>query len=77
MVRHKQPSSKRPRKPAAPQQPNALCFTLRGFQANGGPSRTSTYNLAKRGILKIFKDELGRTLVDGDSARDFLRNKTA
>jgi hypothetical protein len=62
-------------RPAAPQRPDAICFTIAGFQGVGGCGKTAIYELAKRGVLKLYKDPIGRTLIDGDSAREFLRNK--
>jgi hypothetical protein len=71
----KRKSEKRPRSPSGLQQPNALAFTVKGFQALGGPGHTKVYELAKAGVLKIYKDAIGRTLIDGDSGREFLRVK--
>jgi hypothetical protein len=63
----------RPRSPRALQRPDAIAFTLPGFQALGGPGKTSIYELGKPGgPLKLFKDALGRTLITGDSARAYL-----
>jgi hypothetical protein len=74
---HKVQPRKRPRSPRATQRPDALAFTVEGFQALGGPGKTSIYELAKAGRLTLFKDELGRTLIDGDSAREYLLSRNA
>ena len=57
------------------QRPDAIAFTVKGFQALGGPGHSKTYELGNAGILKLYKDPIGRTLIDGDSAREYLRNK--
>jgi hypothetical protein len=59
-------------RPRALQRPDALAFTIPGFQALGGPGRTSIYSLAKEGKLTLFKDPLGRTLISGESGRAYL-----
>jgi hypothetical protein len=59
-------------RPRAPQRPDAIAFTIAGFQALGGPGKTSIYALAKTGQLKLFKDVIGRTMIEGDSARALL-----
>jgi hypothetical protein len=59
-------------RPLTPQRPDAIAFTLRGFQALGGPGRTKIYELAKTGVLEVFKDAAGRTMVTGKSARALL-----
>jgi hypothetical protein len=66
---------KRPRSPRATQRPDALAFTVEGFQATGGPGKTTIYDLAKKGVLVLFKDAVGRTLITGDSAREYLSAK--
>jgi len=53
--------------------PNALASTIPDFQSLGGPGRTKLYQLAKKGILKMFKDAAGRTMIGGDSGRALLR----
>ena len=63
---------KRPRAPRALQAPNAFAFTLAGFQSLGGPGKSSVYELAKACKLILFKDPIGRTLIDGNSARAYL-----
>jgi hypothetical protein len=63
---------RKPREPRVLPSPNAFAFTISGVQAMGGPGRTSVYDLAKKGVFSLFKDELGRTLVTGDSVRKFL-----
>jgi hypothetical protein len=60
------------RRPHVAQQPNALVFTIRGFQQLGGPGKTSIYQLGKAGVLELIKDGLGRTLITGKSGRAFL-----
>jgi hypothetical protein len=59
-------------RPSAPQRPDAIAFTIAGFQRMGGPGKTSVYQLGKAGVLKLYKDPIGRTLIDGDSARAYL-----
>jgi hypothetical protein len=59
-------------RPRVLQRPDALAFTIPGFQALGGPGRTSIYELAKAGKLTLFKDDLGRTLITGQSGRAYL-----
>jgi hypothetical protein len=59
----------------APPSPNALAWTIRDYQSLGGPGRTKLYELAKQGLLKMFKDVAGRTMIDGDSGRALLRCK--
>jgi hypothetical protein len=59
-------------RPRAPQRPDAIAFTIPGFQSMGGPGKTSVYELGKRGVLTLYKDVLGRTLITGDSARAYL-----
>ena len=71
----KQRRAARRRRPRTLQQPNALAFTIPGFQALGGCGKTSVYHLAKKGVLQIFKDPLGRTLITGASARAYLSVK--
>jgi hypothetical protein len=68
----KKQQRKRPRAPRATQRPDAVAFTVEGFQAIGGPGKTTVYALGKAGILKIYKDAIGRTLITGDSARAYL-----
>jgi hypothetical protein len=69
---------KRPRSPRATQRPDALAFTVEGFQALGGPGKTKIYELGKAGVLKLYKDAIGRTLITGDSGREYLSiNATA
>jgi hypothetical protein len=63
---------KRTLRPRVLQSPNAHVYTLPGYQALGGPGKTSVYKLAKAGKLEIFKDALGRTLITGKSGRAFL-----
>jgi hypothetical protein len=77
-MKHQKKKKKRPspagkKRPRAIQSPDALAFTIPGFQALGGPGKTSVYELGKRGVLKIFHDPLGRTLIEGESARAFLK----
>jgi hypothetical protein len=59
-------------RPYVPQRPDALAFTLRGFQLVGGPGKSKCYELAKKGVLEMFKDKAGRTLISGKSARALL-----
>jgi hypothetical protein len=72
---NKSQKPKRPRSPRATQRPDALAFTVEGFQALGGPGKTKIYELGKAGVLKLYKDAIGRTLIDGDSARALLAIK--
>jgi hypothetical protein len=65
---------KRPRSPRALQRPDAIAFTVEGFQALGGPGKTKIYELGKAGVLTLYKDMLGRTLITGDSGREYLSN---
>jgi hypothetical protein len=58
-----------------PPLPNAIAFRVEEVSLMGGPRRTALYALAKAGKLKLVK-VAGRTLVDGDSLRDLLRNGT-
>ncbi len=60
------------KRPRVTQRPDALAFTLAGFQAIGGCGKTMVYELAKNGTLEVFKDPIGRTLITGKSARAFL-----
>jgi hypothetical protein len=53
--------------------PSAFAFTLKDSQSMGGPGRTKLYELAKQGRLKLIKIA-GRTMVDGDSLRELLKN---
>jgi hypothetical protein len=62
----------RPRAPRGLQRRDALAFTLAGYQALGGPGKTSVYELGKKGVLELFKDPLGRTPITGKSGRAFL-----
>jgi hypothetical protein len=71
MTTKSNPKRKRTR-PSAPQRPDAIAFTIAGFQSMGGPGKTSVYELGKTGKLKLYKDIIGRTLIDGDSAREYL-----
>lgn len=64
--------SKRTARPRVTQRPDALAFTIGGFQAIGGCGKTMVYELAKDGTLEVFKDPIGRTLITGKSARRFL-----
>jgi hypothetical protein len=68
------PGAKRGRERALP-SPNALAWTILDYQAMGGPGKTTIYNLAKAGKLKLFEDGTGRTMVDGDSGRALLGMK--
>ena len=68
----KSPQRKRRTFSAAPQLPNAIAFTVRGFTAVGGPGKTKIYELGKKGVLEIFKDAAGRTMITGKSARALL-----
>jgi hypothetical protein len=60
------------RRPRVMQQPNAIAFTIAGYQSVGGCGRTKVYEMAKQGLLKLFKAPDGRTLIDGDSGRALL-----
>ena len=51
--------------------PNAFAYTLEDARLMGGPGRTTIYELAKRGELKLIYVG-GRTKVDGDSLRALL-----
>ena len=42
---HKSQPRKRPRAPRAMQRPDAIAFTVEGFQALGGPGKTKIYEL--------------------------------
>lgn len=53
--------------------PNALAFRIKEVRLMGGPARTTIYKLAKSGKLKLVKLG-GRTLIDGDSLRNLLKN---
>jgi len=53
--------------------PNAIAFRLKEARLMGGPARTTIYKLAKSGHLKLIKLG-GRTLIDGDSLRNLLKN---
>ena len=53
--------------------PNALAYRVDEVPLMGGPRRTTLYELAASGHLKLVKVG-GRTLVDGDSLRALLRN---
>jgi hypothetical protein len=68
---------KRPRAPRGLQRPDALAFTIEGFQALGGPGKTKVYELGKAGVLALFKDQIGRTLIEGDSGRAYLSGSRA
>jgi hypothetical protein len=70
--RKKSAGKKRRPRPYVPQLPNAIAFTLRGFQLLGGPGKSSVYELGKAGKLEVFKDPLGRTMITGKSGRAFL-----
>jgi hypothetical protein len=74
------PKKKKPKKaelkrhrPTAAQRPDALAFTIAGFQAVGGPSKTKIYELGKAGVLEMFRDAAGRTMITGKSARALLK----
>ena len=53
--------------------PNAIAFRIKEALLMGGPARTTIYKLAKSGKLKLVKLG-GRTLIDGDSLRNLLKN---
>ena len=53
--------------------PNAFAYRIDEVSRMGGPCRTQCYALAAAGKLKLVR-VAGRTLVDGDSLRDLLRN---
>jgi hypothetical protein len=55
-----------------PQRPDAIAFTIRGFQLLGGPGKSKVYELAKTGALTLFKDAAGRTMITGKSGRALL-----
>ena len=59
-------------RPRVTQRPDAIAFTIAGFQAIGGCGKSMVYELAKAGTLEVFKDPIGRTLITGKSARAFL-----
>ncbi len=65
------PSKPRARARAAA-RPDALAFTIPDAQSLGAPGRTTIYDLAKAGKLRLLK-VAGRTMVDGDSLRALLR----
>lgn len=69
------PPRYRERSPAHLPLPNALAYRVDEVPLMGGPRRTALYALAKAGKLKLVR-VAGRTLVDGDSLRDLLRNGT-
>jgi hypothetical protein len=52
--------------------PNALAYRINEVALMGGPKRTKLYELARNGALKLVRAG-GRTLVDGDSLRNFLK----
>jgi hypothetical protein len=57
--------------------PNAISFTIRDFQALGGPGKTSLYEENKRRKEKgekplLFKDAFNRRMVVGDVGRELL-----
>jgi hypothetical protein len=64
-------------RPRVTQRPDAIAFTIAGYQAIGGPGKTKIYELGKAGVLALYKDAIGRTLIDGDSGREYLRAKPA
>jgi hypothetical protein len=74
MAKHRRTQPRKRPSPRALQRPDALAFTIEGFQALGGPGKTSVYELGKAGKLKLYKDPIGRTLIDGDSGREYLSN---
>jgi hypothetical protein len=53
--------------------PSAFAFTVKDSQSMGAPGRTKLYELAKQGKLKLIKIA-GRTMVQGDSLRELLKN---
>lgn len=53
--------------------PDALAFRVDEVRLMGGPARTTVYQLAKEGRLRLVR-VAGRTLVDGDSLRALLRD---
>ena len=55
-----------------PQRPDAIAFTLRGYQLLGGPGKSKVYELGKAGALTLFKDKAGRTMITGKSGRALL-----
>ena len=59
-----------------PPLPCAFTYRVNEVPLMGGPHRTKLYELAKQGKLKLVR-VAGRTLVDGDSLRDLLRNGCA
>jgi hypothetical protein len=65
------PYKKRTR-PRALLSPDALAFTVAGYQRLGGPGKSKVYELAKKGVLVLFKDAAGRTMITGKSARALL-----
>lgn len=53
--------------------PNAFAYRLKEVQLMGGPCRTKVYELAKKGDLKLIRID-GRTVVEGESVRNLLKN---
>jgi hypothetical protein len=68
------PRTKRQRLRSLP-SPDAIAWTIRDYQAMGGPGRTTIYHKGKTGELKLFTDKTGRRMVDGDSGRALLSVK--
>jgi hypothetical protein len=61
--------------PSRPRQPigqDAYALDIPSFQKFGGPSRSSIYELAKKGHLEMFNDISGRAMITGKSARAML-----
>jgi len=57
--------------------PNAIAWTIADYQALGGAGKTSLYAEDKRRKENgekplLFKDAVGRTMVDGDLGRELL-----
>ena len=56
----------------APPSPHAYAFTIADSQAMGGPGKTKVYELGKKGVLELFEDGAGRTMITGKSLRALL-----
>lgn len=65
---------KRERRRAAP-SPNAFAYTVPDAQSMGGPSRTTIYELIKKGILKTVDAPGCPQLINGDLLRALLSGK--
>ena len=66
MTDHARPNQAHP-------SPHALAYRVKEVQLMGGPCRTKVYELAQKGDLKLIRID-GRTVVEGDSLRNLLKN---